>query len=222
MISNHDPAKWDFARLTQAIIDVLPIRQQESFTMTIDVLTSKVAEILKRKVEFLKWRIFLVAFTYALMEHRHQLGASNGSKLISNEIIFYKSQLGLPKEDSHEFTQLDTDMQERIRKVCYTTDVLKKRLIRSSAEDSLLRSFEELVTLGLSPYFRYKSFSSTCNLLKQFLEELQQVALEQLSSIKDREIGRLWLSLQSGPSCSEDDFNANLELKFSQLFILVC
>ena len=45
LLSNHDPAKWDFARLTQAIIDVLPTRQQESFTLTIDVLTSKSAEI---------------------------------------------------------------------------------------------------------------------------------------------------------------------------------
>ena len=35
LISNHHPAKLDFAGLTQAILDILPEHQKESLTLTI-------------------------------------------------------------------------------------------------------------------------------------------------------------------------------------------
>jgi hypothetical protein len=54
LISNHHPAKLDFARLTQAILDVLPEHQKESLTLTIDVLISHSKDILNRKVEILR------------------------------------------------------------------------------------------------------------------------------------------------------------------------
>jgi hypothetical protein len=54
LISNHDPDKWDFDRLTQAILDVLPLRQKESLTLSLDLLTSHSKDILKRKVEILR------------------------------------------------------------------------------------------------------------------------------------------------------------------------
>ena len=34
LISNHYPAKWDFDRLTKAILDVLPTYQRESLTLS--------------------------------------------------------------------------------------------------------------------------------------------------------------------------------------------
>jgi hypothetical protein len=54
LISNHHLAKWDFARLTQAILDVLPFRQRECLTLSLDLLTSCSKDILKRKVEILR------------------------------------------------------------------------------------------------------------------------------------------------------------------------
>ncbi|CAB4041466.1 interferon-inducible GTPase 5-like [Paramuricea clavata] len=54
LISNHYPAKWDFARLTQAILDVLPADQKQSLTLSLDVSTSNSKDILKRKVEVLR------------------------------------------------------------------------------------------------------------------------------------------------------------------------
>jgi hypothetical protein len=47
LISNHYPAKWDFARLTQAILDVLSLRQKESLTLSLDLLTTHSKDILK-------------------------------------------------------------------------------------------------------------------------------------------------------------------------------
>ena len=54
LISNHYPAKWDFARLTQAILDVLPFRQRECLTLSLGVLTSFSTDMLKRKTKLLR------------------------------------------------------------------------------------------------------------------------------------------------------------------------
>ena len=61
LISNHFPAKWDFARLSQAILDALPACQRESLTLSLGVLTTLSTEILKRKVDVLRGRIWMVA-----------------------------------------------------------------------------------------------------------------------------------------------------------------
>ena len=47
LISNLEPAKWDFARLTEAILDGLPDRLKESLTLSLVITKSK--DILKRK-----------------------------------------------------------------------------------------------------------------------------------------------------------------------------
>ena len=54
LISNDTTDMWDFARLTQAILDVLPTRQKECLTLTLDLLTTCSKDILKRKVEILR------------------------------------------------------------------------------------------------------------------------------------------------------------------------
>ncbi len=54
LISNLYPAKWDFALLTQAILDVLPFRQRECLTLSLGVLTSLSTDMLKRKAELLR------------------------------------------------------------------------------------------------------------------------------------------------------------------------
>ena len=54
LISNHEPDKWDFARLTVAILSDLPPAQQESLVLTVDLLTTKSKEILKQKVDALR------------------------------------------------------------------------------------------------------------------------------------------------------------------------
>ena len=54
LISNPYPAKWDFGRLTQAILDVLPYRQRESLTLSLGVLTSLSTDMLKRKADLLR------------------------------------------------------------------------------------------------------------------------------------------------------------------------
>ena len=54
LISNHEPAKWDFARLTGAILDGLPDRLKESLTLSLDLMTTQSKDILKRKADALR------------------------------------------------------------------------------------------------------------------------------------------------------------------------
>lgn len=54
LISNHYPKKWEFARLTKAIIADLPFRQRECLTLSLQWLTSLSKETLKQKVEILR------------------------------------------------------------------------------------------------------------------------------------------------------------------------
>ena len=54
LISNHKPKKWDFARLTEAILDSLPRRQKETLTLALDLQTTQSKDILKRKADVLR------------------------------------------------------------------------------------------------------------------------------------------------------------------------
>ena len=54
LISNRKTANWDFGRLTQAILDVLPLRRKKSLTLSLDLLTRRSRDLLKRKVEVLR------------------------------------------------------------------------------------------------------------------------------------------------------------------------
>ena len=54
LISNRKRAKWDFGRLQQAILDVLPLRQKQSLALSLDLLTSRSKNLLKEKVKVLR------------------------------------------------------------------------------------------------------------------------------------------------------------------------
>ena len=54
LISNYEPNKWDFARLTAAILDGLPVRLKESLTLSLDLLTTQSKDLLKRKADVLR------------------------------------------------------------------------------------------------------------------------------------------------------------------------
>ncbi|XP_028404347.1 uncharacterized protein LOC114526992 [Dendronephthya gigantea] len=95
LISNHNPDKWDFARLTTAINDQLPSRVRESFLFTVAVFSEG---ILRRKVEKLKDRIWKVAATQALRSLVPKILLSEDEySIIIEEVKFYRSELGLPE-----------------------------------------------------------------------------------------------------------------------------
>ena len=102
LISNHHPDKWDFSRLTKAILDALPRYQREVLTMSLSNLTSLSKGVLKRKVDVLKGRIILVARLSAVAGMALVPGPSIAydAAHVSDEVGEYKTPLGIPVEGS--------------------------------------------------------------------------------------------------------------------------
>ena len=73
LISRHKPNKWDFARLTEAILDSLPLRQRETLTLSLDLLTTQSKDILKRKTDVLRgsYTVQLIFFVIFLKNTGH-------------------------------------------------------------------------------------------------------------------------------------------------------
>ena len=72
LISNLEPAKWDFGRLTGAILDGLPDRLKESLTLSLDLMTTKSKDILKRKADALRgsYREHILNFIHVINLHK--------------------------------------------------------------------------------------------------------------------------------------------------------
>ena len=142
LISNHDRDKCDFSRLVEAILEALSTHQKEALTMSLRILSK---DVLKRKVEVLRnniWQI-TVLFTLALPLRRALVDLSGiceklrrpflpGEDFIALETTvlvpgnfamiivgekakFFRSQLGLPEQNSDEFKLLKPEFQERMR-----------------------------------------------------------------------------------------------------------
>ena len=117
LISNKYPKKWDFKDLEKAILDVLPTDLNECLTLSLGVLNSLSTETLKRKVEVLKTRIWLVAAASAAVALVPIPGVSTVADigLIVREMEFYRSQLGLPKDRPDKFKMLTETTQVKVK-----------------------------------------------------------------------------------------------------------
>ena len=95
--------------------------------------------------------------------------------LLTNEVSLYRSQLGLPDENSHAFQQMTPANQEKVRKFLDAEQVaalLKDNTARSTAGEFV--RFIPFIGLAIA---RGISFSSTYNFLHECLNEMEQVAL---------------------------------------------
>ncbi|CAB4024039.1 interferon-inducible GTPase 5-like [Paramuricea clavata] len=182
LISNHYPAKWDFARLTQAILDVLPQHQKESLTLSLDLLTSHSKDILKRKVEILRGRIWMVAAASAAAAVIPLPGLSIvvDFRLLTHEVNLYKSQLGLPKEKSNEFLKLTKENREIILKFCFTNAAELAKILTVFAAGSAVEEVARFIPIIGSAIAGGISFGSTYYFLRQCLNELEKTALNLL------------------------------------------
>ncbi|KAJ7387307.1 hypothetical protein OS493_004290 [Desmophyllum pertusum] len=159
LISNHYPAKWDFPRLTQAILDALPSFQRESLALSLGTLTSLLTEALQRKVQILKDRLWVVASASAAVA---VVPLSGGVHVAMNEISFYRSQLGLPEEGSQNFEMLSESTQRDLK-------AIGELMAEYAAEQEATR-WIPFVSGAMS-------YGSTCSFLKQCLEKMEKTAL---------------------------------------------
>ena len=104
--------------------------------------------------------------------------------LITKELNFYKSQLGLPEEDSKVFDGLSPEMQARIHKFCTTSAVELGTRLATYAAGSTVEEFARYVPFIGSAIAGSISFSTTYYTLYKCLNELEQTAMDFLDEIK--------------------------------------
>nr|XP_058955330.1 interferon-inducible GTPase 5-like [Pocillopora verrucosa] len=193
LISNHYPRKWDFERLTRAILDALPRYQRESLTLSLNALTSLSTEILKRKVDIFRGRMWIVAGASAAVAFAPIPGLSFGvdMALISYEISQYLAQIGIPKEGSEIFDILGDTTKKQVVSLYLNfasaagiTSVLAKEASTGVAAEEFFRFIPYIgsaIAGGLS-------FAGTFAVLRVALNRIEAVALDVLKDAAQRSV----------------------------------
>ena len=106
--------------------------------------------------------------------------------LLINELNFYKSQLGLPKENSDEFRRMTPENQEKVRKYCATsageiTHLLEK--IPSTLSNFTFETVIQCIPILGAVYCGSISFCRNYHFLHQCLNELEGTALDCLDEL---------------------------------------
>ena len=178
LISNHDPSKWEFDRLTQAILCMLQTLQRESLTLSLGVFRSLSTEMLKKKVKVLQGRMWMVAaaslvssaFSPEGMLLEGMLSPGFNLGRILDEVNFYRSQLGIPKKESAEFRNLHAGSKDKVLKTYQTLTFIFDEKPRISD-----------VILSLIPIIgNIKSFHNAFHALEHSLELVEDAAFSVL------------------------------------------
>ena len=97
--------------------------------------------------------------------------------LLTKEVNFYRSKLGLPKENSYEFRRMTPENQEKIRKFCLTSAIQTTSLVAAYTASSALEETTRYIPCVGSLIAGSISFSSTYSFLHQCLSELEETAM---------------------------------------------
>ena len=193
LISNHHQNKWDFDRLTQAILDVLPRYQRECLTLSLNTLTSLSREILKRKVDVFKRRTWLIAFASALVACAPLPGLSFSvdATMIFFEIRQYIAQLGIPSEGSEIFEILSDTIKQEVASLCLNFSSIAKIVSFFTLVGSPAAAVEEVArfipVIGLATASTL-SFAGTFSMLRTALNRVETVALAVLEDAAQKSV----------------------------------
>ena len=176
LISNHFPDKWDFSRLTTAILKALPGCQRESLTLTLTRLSTSVV---KQKVDILKGRTWMVATASAAAAAAPVPGLSIAvdSALILKEISHYRSQLCLPSIESSDFYKLSVATQGRIRDVCIQSTAQLATFLAPYALTTAIQEGVRFVPFIGSAVAGGLSFAIISSALRGYLQKFEEASL---------------------------------------------
>ena len=108
--------------------------------------------------------------------------------LLTNEVSFYKSQLGLPDEESHEFQKMTPENQEKVRKFCVTSAEQMAPFLATYTGGSAVEEFARFTPFVGPAIAGGISFKSTYYFLHQCLNELEGTALTFLDDMTTRAV----------------------------------
>lgn len=176
LISNYDCDKWDYDRLTQAILQGLPTYQREAMTLSLTRLSEKMVE---SKVEVLNGRIWKVAAVSAAVATAPVPGLSVlvDIQLFIDEASFYRSQLLLPPEGSAGFSTLKAGTKECIRQLSFKNASQVAAFLAPYAAEVGVEEFSRFVPFIGQALAGGLSFAATYGALKYCLHQVKGVAL---------------------------------------------
>ena len=100
--------------------------------------------------------------------------------LLTYEVNFYKSQLGIPKEKTKEFLKFAKEHQETIKKLCFTNVAELAKIFIVFTVGSALEEVSRFIPIIGSAIGSGISFSSTRYVLRQCLNEFEKTTSSQL------------------------------------------
>ena len=106
--------------------------------------------------------------------------------LLTLEMKLYRSQLGLPEENSPEFQRMTTENQAKVRKFCITSAAEVSKLLASYAASSAVEEVARYIPILGSAIAGSISFSTTYYFLHRCLDDFERTALEYLDEINNK------------------------------------
>ena len=196
LISNRHLGKWDFSRLTEAILDALPRYEREALTLCLNALTGLSKNLLERKVKILKGRIFLVAGMSAAVALAPVPGLSIAvdALIMFNEVREYITQLGIPVQGSTIFNFLSSPTQRSVIATQVQFSSAPKILALLAKEAGAGLAVEEAsryIPFVGSAIAGAISFGCTIFFLRKCLNKIEEVALAVLEEAKQQSIDSL-------------------------------
>ncbi|XP_028404392.1 interferon-inducible GTPase 1-like [Dendronephthya gigantea] len=117
LVSSHYKDRWDFRLLVDVIMKNLPTLQKAAKTWPVKF---KSKNIIRKKVEIFRGRLWKVKLTFISLFLPDIIACGLISHSISKcqikkKIKLYRSQLGLPEDDSEEFRKMKKEFITKIR-----------------------------------------------------------------------------------------------------------
>ena len=106
--------------------------------------------------------------------------------VILREINLYKSQLGIPNENSTEFQGMTSEMKAKILKYCVTTALEVSHLLTPYAASSAAEEFVRFIPIVGSVIAGSISFCATYWFLDRCLTEIEEAAFDFLHKTMGR------------------------------------
>lgn len=145
---------------------------------------------LQGKVEVLKGRIKYVATASAVAASVPVPGASIAADivLITREINFYKSQLGLPEEGSNRFSLLSLNTQNELKALGTALGSVTKigSLVVAYSTESVVGEFARFIPFIGIAVASSLSYGATYYFLKWWLNDMEKLAVKVLKETLDK------------------------------------
>ena len=106
--------------------------------------------------------------------------------LLTSEMKLYRSQLGLPEENSPEFLRMSIENQAKVRKFCITSAAEVTKLLISYVASSAVEEVARYIPILGSAIAGSISFSSTYYFLHRSLDKFQKIAMDYLDELNTK------------------------------------